>query len=397
LDRHRVLLLKHARASVRAGADKIAAEDVARELELIVAQLTEKGVDFDALTSPDRYFRTLVRHAVGRAKQRHTLIMQVAAGDDLQAVSKDLARLDADLPPKPEADDAEVLAARKKLDAIREALPPRERLVFALLIEDDASESRVAEALGQPPEAISQARAHILEVAGTHGISADADGGGRGGRAGDPPADPGANRESKLRKLAALAGSPSAASDHVAEPLLALMRTGDLSDDIQDALAHVAICADCRARLTEGERERRSVVIMAIEAPGAKPEHMAMAMEASGALLLERGSGRWTAVVDTAHAEDLRGKLEIEGSRVSRLALASPIDVPLEDARPRSLTTSRTNLLLSEPGTGAAEVAAWVQVARKPARDHGLSPGWALFAVIAIALAVVIAYWLATR
>ncbi len=397
MNRHRALLLKHARASVRSGSEKVDAEDVACELELIVTQLAAKGVDFDALTSPDRYFRSLVRHAVGRAKRRHTLIQQVAAGDDLKAVSDDLKRLDADLPAKPEPDDAEVLAARTRMDAIRQALAPKDRLVFALLIEDDASEARVAEVLSQVPDTITDARERILEMAGTHGISADAGPTARAGRPGDLVPAPSTLRETKLRALAALAGSPSAQADHVAEPLLALMRTGDLSDDIQDALAHVATCADCRARLTEGERERRSVVIMAIEAPGVKQEHMAMAMEASGALLLERGNGRWTAVVDTAQAEDLRGKLEHEGSRISRVALASPIDVPLEDARPRSLSTSRVNMLLSEPGTDAAEVTAWVQVAKKPVRDNGLSPAWALFAVIAIALAVAIAYWLATR
>jgi hypothetical protein len=395
---HRALLLKHARAVVRAGSEKVSSEDVARELELIVEQLAGKGVDFDGLTSPDRYLRTLVRHAVGRTKRRHTLIEQVAAGDDLQAISQELARLDADLPKAPDADDDESLSLRKKLDAIREALSPKDRLVFALLIDDDATESRVAEMLGQPLEAIGEARARILEVAGEHGISVDAEPPARAGRAGEPAPDASARREAKLRALAALAGAASATADHVEEPILALVRTGDLSDDIHDALAHVAVCADCRARLTEGEAERRSVVIMAIEAPGAKQEHMAMAMEASGALLLERGSGRWTAVVDTARAEDLKGKLEkSEGSRVSRIALASPIDVPVEDSRPRSLSTSRKDMVLSEPGTGAAEVAAWAQVSKKPARDNGISPGWTLFAVVTIALAIAIAYWLATR
>jgi DNA-directed RNA polymerase specialized sigma24 family protein len=173
VNEHRSLLLKHARIYVRANAEKIPAEDVAREIELVVMQLAkERGVDEASVKSPDLFIRTVVRHAAGRAKRRRKLIEQVAAGDDLQAFTDDLAALDRDLPDPPAPSTPLSQAARTTLDGIKDALKPRDALVFALLIEDDATVEDVARSLAMPLSEVHEARVRILTTAAARGLEA---------------------------------------------------------------------------------------------------------------------------------------------------------------------------------------------------------------------------------
>jgi len=394
---HRALMLKHARAHVHAFGEAIPAEEVAREIELILKQLAAKGADVERLPSPDAVIRHLVRHAVGRAKRRHTLIEQVAAGDDLDAVAGDLAALDADLPPAPDPPGEDAKGARRMLDAVKRHLGTGDRLIFALLIEDNGNVQATAELLRTTPEMVEEARKRILAAAAEERVQAEAD-----RRATPSPStDLDGRREARLRTLGLMCGAESRPNNHVEVPILSLLRGGDQAADLDDAVQHLAVCVDCRARLTEGEIERRSLVVVAIEAPRASHEDLETAAEASGARLLERGDGRWTALVDAAKADlfrtDLEGK---ETSKITRLAVATPIDVPLDEPKPHSSRRSYPDDAPppSSIGTAAAEVNAWVQIARKPRRAvAGPHPGWALFAVSSVGLAVALAYWLATR
>ncbi len=206
-------------------------------------------------------------------------------------------------------------------------------------------------------------------------------------------------REKKLRQLARVTGGPPCASKDVDEPLLALIRNGDQGDDINDAIAHLAVCADCRARLTEGEVERRKVVVVAIEAPKASQHDLAKAVQDSQARLFERGDGRWTAVVDAEKSDTLVRQLEGakgESSVVSRLALAQPVEILLDFDGGRGPMPSMANP--TEYGTDAAEVQAWAHIARTPKQKvPGANPSWAIFAVLSVIAAAAIAYWLATR
>ncbi|MEO6575840.1 MAG: hypothetical protein ABIP89_18455, partial [Polyangiaceae bacterium] len=166
VNQHRALLLKMARAYVRTNAEKISAEDVARELELELLQLGKShAVSADTISTPDSFFRSIVKHAAGRAKRRHTLIQQVAAGDDLKAVSEDLASLDADLPPAPSAPGAEAAEARAVLDRLKAKLKPHDRLIFSLLIEDDSTEESVAASIGLSETDVRTARDRMLQSA----------------------------------------------------------------------------------------------------------------------------------------------------------------------------------------------------------------------------------------
>lgn len=207
-------------------------------------------------------------------------------------------------------------------------------------------------------------------------------------------------RERELRRLAQIAADAMADGPHVEEPLLALMRDGDVSDDLADAITHVASCADCRARLTEGRVEQRSVVVVAIEAPRASQRDLAAAAADVSARLVERGEGRFVAVVDAEKAESLKERLEApDSSVVSRLAVGTPFDVPIEELRTARRKLHSVPELPVESGIDAAEVQAWAQVARKPRHrgGAGVSAGWLAFAVVAIGLAVGVAYFLATR
>src|SRR6185312_4997262 len=182
----------------------------------------------------------LVRHALGRARRRRTLIDQLAAGDDLDALSSDLTALDADLPPPPAPPSDDGVKARAALDAAKAKLAPRDALVLALLFEDAGSMDDVAEALAMPMEDVAAARERVLEAAGGEGA---------------------------LRGLGDRADATKIETPHADEPVLALLRHGDHGDDLADAMAHVARCAECRARLVVGAVEGRSVVVVAIEAP----------------------------------------------------------------------------------------------------------------------------------
>ena len=210
--------------------------------------------------------------------------------------------------------------------------------------------------------------------------------------------------EHHLRQLGYKAdGKPSDGSvleraSHVGEPLLALLRAGDHGDDLADAIGHAARCADCRARLAAGEIGSRSLVVVAIEAPAASAPQLVHAAEASQARLVERGHGRWTAVVDAERADKLKSELgQGEQSVVSRMVMSTPLEVPREEGTRRPMP-SMFEIVPKERGTGAAEVQAWVQMRRQPKRKvQGASPGWALFAVAAVGCAAAVAYWLAVR
>ncbi len=213
---------------------------------------------------------------------------------------------------------------------------------------------------------------------------------------------PGEDRaiEAALRQLAQKADASGAVGQHVGEPILALLRTGDHGDDISDAITHAARCADCRARLFAGEVGSRAVVVIAIEAPKARASALSKVAEKSQALLVERGNGRWTAVVDAERADKLKSELgEGEQSVVSRLVASTPLAVPREESSSgRRPMPSMFEVVPKERGTEAAEVHAWAQMRRQPKNKvEGTSPGWALFAVAAVAGAIAIAYFLAIR
>jgi hypothetical protein len=191
----------------------------------------------------------------------------------------------------------------------------------------------------------------------------------------------------------------SADATHIGEPILALLRSGDHGDDLVDAIGHVARCPDCRARLTAGDVRSRALVVVAIEAPSASQIHLEKAAEFASARLVERGRGRWTAVVDADRAETLKSKLEGEQSVVSRLVVGTPLDVSREAiSNAGEHRHSMFEVVPKERGTEAAELSAWTQMRRQPKRKvGGASPGWALFALAAVGGAAALAYWLALR
>jgi hypothetical protein len=173
LDEHRALILRHARAHVNVPSDKITPEDVAREIELELTQLGARGLTAASIDAPDAYVRSLVKHAAGRARRRRTLVEQLAAGDDLEALANDLGALDADLAPLPEPASPGAMAARATLEKVKDALSPSDALVFALLIEDDSALDDVAAWLGVSLPEAAAARDRVLETAKAQGIEGE--------------------------------------------------------------------------------------------------------------------------------------------------------------------------------------------------------------------------------
>jgi DNA-directed RNA polymerase specialized sigma24 family protein len=173
IEEHRALILRHARVVVRAAGEKTAVEDVACELELVLEQMATRGLDARKIVSPDAFVRAMAKHALGRAKRRRALIDQLAAGDDLEALSKDLDLLDRDLPSPALEPTPDGTAARTKLETLKESLSPKDALLCALLYEDDGSMDEVCEALSIPMEELAVARERVLEKAASQGIALD--------------------------------------------------------------------------------------------------------------------------------------------------------------------------------------------------------------------------------
>jgi hypothetical protein len=171
IEQHRSLILRHARAQITVHPEKFAAEDVVREMELELAQLGQnRGLTDAQVLAPDNYLRVLAKHALRRARRRRALLEQLAAGDDLEALSKDMAELDADLPPLPAPPSPAGQKARATLESLKDALVPQDALVAALLLEDDASVDDVAGWLSMPPDEVVAARERILSAAASLGI-----------------------------------------------------------------------------------------------------------------------------------------------------------------------------------------------------------------------------------
>ncbi|MGK4455824.1 hypothetical protein, partial [Klebsiella pneumoniae] len=80
----------------------------------------KQGLAPNGIVSPDAFFRSIVKHAAGRAKRRRKLVEQIAAGDDLQVITDDLAALDADLPAAFLDAPPDAKKARAQLDKLKE-------------------------------------------------------------------------------------------------------------------------------------------------------------------------------------------------------------------------------------------------------------------------------------
>ena len=368
---HQALIVKHARANARSHQDERApgppAEDLTAELVRLLVDVEASGVDLGTLTSPNAYLRQCMPVAQSRARRRRTLLEQVTAGDDLGAVSGDLVEVDAELPSPPEADSEAAKAARKKLDSIYAGLGPHDALIFALIVDDERGIEGAALALTLSADetAASLERALVLvRELGTCG-------------------EPGRNAsDERLRELlvelSRSARDPDVKDRHVDEPLLALVRGGDHSDDLFDAISHVAKCVDCRARVAEGETTQHSVVVMAIDASGHQAD-VQKAAEESHARLLPRGEGRFTAVIASDNLVAFKAKLS--DAAVARVAVAGQVDIPVARRRAASLVDAT-----EAGGIDAAELRAWADIGKVAAAPkptvEGAIPRWVMIAAV---------------
>lgn len=381
---HQALIVKHARTNARLPQDDrtpaLPPEDLTAELVRLLDDVEGSGVNLGALTSPDAYLRRCVTVASSRAKRRRTLLQQVTAGDDLSAVSSDIKKVDAELPPPPEPDSEASREARKKLDSIHSGLRPHDALVLALVVDDERGVEGAALALTQSADDTHASFARALALARELGTCGE-----EGKKASDE------RLRELLVELARGSKDPEAKDRHVDEPVLALIRGGDLGDDLADALAHVAKCVDCRARVAEGETTQHSVIVMAIDA-GARKDIVVRAAEESHARLLPRGDGRFTAIIASENLVAFKAKLS--DAAVARVAVAGQVDIPVARRRAPSLVDAT-----EAGGIDAAELRAWADIGKVGAAPAPIEPGiprWAMVAalvgvaVVSAALALVL-------
>jgi len=372
---HQALLVKHARSTLRLPQDERAAplppEDVTAELVRLLEDVEGSGVDLGSLTSPDAYLRRCLPVATSRARRRRTLLEQVTAGDDLSAVSSDIKSVDAELPPPPEPDSDASREARKKLDAIHSGLRPHDALVLALVVDDERGVEGAALALTQSAEDTQASFARAISLARELGTCGE-----EGKKASDE------RLRELLVALARHARDPEAKDRHVDEPVLALVRGGDLGDDLADALAHVAKCVDCRARVAEGETTQHSVIVMAIDA-GAQKDVVVRAAEEAHARLLPRGDGRFTAIIQSDNLVSFKAKLS--EAAVARVAVAGQVDIPVARRRAPSLVDAT-----EAGGIDAAELRAWADIGKVAAAPKPAAPGLPRWAMVAAVVGVAV-------
>src|SRR5262249_44445379 len=142
LEAHAALILRLARSFAKAG-NPIDANDVAQEVLVSLLHADRSG-SFDParLTSVEGYLRVVVRNAVQRGGAR-------GARSGRPGLERDVA--DAELAtaaPSPEEVTEHALDARRKLEALKGLLRPRDAIACAMLVEDGMSIEEVARALG---------------------------------------------------------------------------------------------------------------------------------------------------------------------------------------------------------------------------------------------------------
>ncbi len=364
---HQALVLKLARAHVRASGERVPPEDLAHEIQMMLEALEKRGTDVLKMPSPDRFLRDAMPVAAARARRRQTLLVQVSAGDDLGQISAELAVVDAELPEAPKADSDASIQARAKLDAITAGLAPSDALVFSLLIEDDRGIDGAAAALTGSATTVTACLGRVAALVRELGTL------------GDTPGSP-EQIQRLLVELARGAKDPTPQGKHVDDPLLALLRSGDTSDDLSDAVGHVVHCVDCRARMAEGEAIQHSVVVMAIETKD-EAGLVQRAADETHSHLVERGTGRFTAVVDAENLSGFTSKLE--KAAVTRIAVAGQVDIPVVRRRANSLVDSHVRV-----GTDAAELRAWAGMGRVASKKPQTLSRSALVAIVVLVAAL---------
>ena len=112
----------------------------------------------------EAYLRVVVRNAAHRARAKGKRGGELARDGEIEAAADRSEVLDADRPLNPEEMTQRANDARKRLDAVKARLRPRDAVAFALLVEDGLSIEEVAKSLGTTANNVYQMRHRILAV-----------------------------------------------------------------------------------------------------------------------------------------------------------------------------------------------------------------------------------------
>jgi RNA polymerase sigma factor (sigma-70 family) len=164
LDTHAALILRLARAVTRPG-EGVAPEDLAQEVMVGLLRMASEGrFDPARIENVEAYLRVVVRNAANYARRRRASTEQVGRDADAgEAV--ELGRIELEPASSPEDLTRRALDARRRLDALKAALRPRDALVLALLVEEGLEIVEVAARLGTTLNNVYQMRHRILAAA----------------------------------------------------------------------------------------------------------------------------------------------------------------------------------------------------------------------------------------
>ena len=160
IEAHAALILRLARSFAKTG-DPVDPHDVAQDVLVALLHVERAGSFKPArLQSIEGYLRVVVRNAMHRARARGARSGRPGLERDVAECTELAAAM-----PSPEDVTEGALDARRRLEAIKERLRPRDAMVFAMLVEDGMSLEEVTRALKTTPNNVYQIRHRILNVA----------------------------------------------------------------------------------------------------------------------------------------------------------------------------------------------------------------------------------------
>ena len=163
LNEHAALILRLARAFVRGGRDGVEAADVAHEVVAsLLNQFRAGAFDPARVENTEAYLRIVVRHAALRAATRRKRVERTVDDADLAGIAEEAGRLVPQSVRNPEETTQRAMDGRRRLDALKAKLRPRDALAFALLVEEGLAIEEVALSLGTTTNNVYQMRHRIL-------------------------------------------------------------------------------------------------------------------------------------------------------------------------------------------------------------------------------------------
>jgi RNA polymerase sigma factor (sigma-70 family) len=165
LEAHVPTILRLAKSVVRMGGG-VEPEDVAQEVIVRLMHLNRAGTfDPARIENPEAYLRIAVRNAAHRARARRGVLERGPSDGETRDGSDHAPGVDSEPAPTPEEATQRARDCRRRLEALKARLRPRDATAFALLVEEGLDIDEVAQRLGTTANNVYQMRHRILTAA----------------------------------------------------------------------------------------------------------------------------------------------------------------------------------------------------------------------------------------